>query len=641
MTATTSVVGRRKNYQLQRIRQQIKTLNQCKTKFLVVIRPYPSCKLRIRLEIQNVDLFGCRRTDMPRVRLAAPHKLYSGTMDAALAAISLPTSALTLAIVSSSGTSAGLASAGAAAAGSLAAAKGRVDQRVIGASIVCGALCVGLALSKTDPLLLTLGVAFASAAASFGCSRRVTSWHGLGIGLAEQLVLVQATVVALVCGVQSLVRTRNATTTAPSAETAAVAMLCAGVAVAVLAFSPLVRSRQGQAGEQAGAAAQQAVLLLALGVLALDYVALLYVLPQEPIVWVLRLIFANMRWFVWLLVCTAGAVGAARALESFVGSQAVQRGWTLPRRQLVARKAFHVVALLLFAPPIVLGGAGGLAFMQVASAGALLLCVVLELVRASSPSSSPLRVAIDALVAPLIDERDAGPLIMTHLYLIGGCGLPLWLTSADELAAESARVGPWAAVLPLAGVLAAIGDGAAATAGVAATAMGQGKPWLRPLKRKMLAAADTGPQRADSEGKRGTSVGGAGAAPEAASQTESGAAQAACATLSCSFTSQLLWLGADGPALQRTLERKTVQGSVGFAVAAALLSWLIAAFGSSFATRSAPAAGEGSSGLASAVGPAVATALVAVLASALETCTVGVDNLVMPLAYWLLLRLLL
>lgn len=574
--------------------------------------------------------------------------LHTGTMDAALAAISLPTSALALAIAGSSCTSAVLASAGAAAAGSLAAAKGRVDYRVAGASFVFGALCVCVALAKAGSLLWTLGAALASASASFGCSRWVTSWHDLGIGLAEQLVLVQATNVALVGGAEAVFGRRCVSTDASCAETTVIALLCTGVAIAVLAFLPFVRSRQGKPGEQAVAATQQAVLVLAVAVLTVVYAALLYTLPQEPISWVLLLIFANVRWFAWLLVCTAGAVGTARALKSFVGSGAVHVGWTSPRRQLVARKAFHVVALALFAPPIVLGGAGGLVFMQVASAGALLLCVLLELVRSSSPRSSPIRAAIDALVAPLIDERDSGPLIMTHLYLIGGCGLPLWLTSAEQLAADCARMGPWAALLPLAGVLAAIGDGAAAAVGVAATAMGRGTPWLRPLKRQLQAACAA----PHSDGGRRRSVGGAAAAPEAAAPAESHAAgESASATLSCSFTSQLLLLlGADGPALQRTLERKTAQGSIGFAVATALLSWLIAACSSSFASDSVfvaadggtvSVAANGSSGFSSAVGPAVATALVAVAASALETCTVGVDNLVMPLAYWLLLRIVL
>lgn len=571
-------------------------------------------------------------------------------MDGPLAAVSIPAAAFALSCVGSGCcSSAALAAAGAAAAGALAASRRHIAPRAFGAAVLTGAVCVGRAVLQASSLPVTLGVATASAASSFAFSRWLLSWHGLGIGLAEQLVLVQALVTAIISGLEPVrLRLLEGAHGRGSAGTV-VALLCAGAAVAALIFLPLIRNQQWQPG-QAGSLSQRSLLALAAASLAATYAALYLILPEEPITWVTLLIFSNARWFVWLLVCTAGAVGAAQVLKWFVAAEHKQGsaekprdGWTVPRRQLVARKAFHVVALLLFAPPIVLGGSGGLAFMQVASAGALLVCVLLELVRASSARGAPLRAAIDALVAPLVDERDSGPLIMTHLYLIAGCGLPLWLTSAAQADADAARMGPWASLLPLAGVLAAVGDGAAATVGVAATAMGQGRPWLPPLRGTGLSAARAS-QAVDEQSRP---VGGAGAAPEAAQRdsrppTHSSAASVAEATLSCSFSTQLLVLGADAPALQRTLERKTVQGSIGFAVAAAFLSWLIAAVGSYFfQPHSVSSAAYSDRGLLQAGSAAAATALVAVVASALETCTVGVDNLVMPLAYWLLLRVVL
>ena len=34
-------------------------------------------------------------------------------------------------------------------------------------------------------------------------------------------------------------------------------------------------------------------------------------------------------------------------------------------------------------------------------------------------------------LSPLTDQRDSGPLILTHIYLLTGCALPLWLFPLD------------------------------------------------------------------------------------------------------------------------------------------------------------------------------------------------------------------
>jgi hypothetical protein len=34
-------------------------------------------------------------------------------------------------------------------------------------------------------------------------------------------------------------------------------------------------------------------------------------------------------------------------------------------------------------------------------------------------------------LSPFVDQRDSGPLILTHVYLLVGCALPVWLFPLD------------------------------------------------------------------------------------------------------------------------------------------------------------------------------------------------------------------
>ena len=48
----------------------------------------------------------------------------------------------------------------------------------------------------------------------------------------------------------------------------------------------------------------------------------------------------------------------------------------------------------------------------------------------------PLGATIDSVLRPLLDEQDGGCLIMTHIYLLAGCALPLSLASQQQLVSE-------------------------------------------------------------------------------------------------------------------------------------------------------------------------------------------------------------
>ena len=64
------------------------------------------------------------------------------------------------------------------------------------------------------------------------------------------------------------------------------------------------------------------------------------------------------------------------------------------------------------------------------------LFLLLEVVRALR--IPPLAAPLSAFFARFLDSRDGGTLVLTHLYLLLGCAVPLWLADALPAAAEGA-----------------------------------------------------------------------------------------------------------------------------------------------------------------------------------------------------------
>jgi dolichol kinase len=93
-------------------------------------------------------------------------------------------------------------------------------------------------------------------------------------------------------------------------------------------------------------------------------------------------------------------------------------------RLLLVRKLYHFLALALFVPGVL----HHLAFVQLAFACVLPAFLVLELIRACH--LPPLAEPLGRFLAPFIDSRDGGTLILTHVYLLLGCATPVWLAAA-------------------------------------------------------------------------------------------------------------------------------------------------------------------------------------------------------------------
>lgn len=99
------------------------------------------------------------------------------------------------------------------------------------------------------------------------------------------------------------------------------------------------------------------------------------------------------------------------------------------------RKVFHGMMVVMFLPSILIDPA----FASLALALALAIFLILDLFRASQlpPLSRPLT----HFLAPFVDGRDhRGPVIISHIFLLIGCAIPLWLSLA---AVGRTGVPPW------------------------------------------------------------------------------------------------------------------------------------------------------------------------------------------------------
>ncbi|KAI7283838.1 hypothetical protein KC345_g2712 [Hortaea werneckii] len=90
------------------------------------------------------------------------------------------------------------------------------------------------------------------------------------------------------------------------------------------------------------------------------------------------------------------------------------------------RKVFHGTMVVMLVPSIFVDPC----FCALALAGILTMFLILEVIRAGQVP--PLGNAIGRFVAPYVDGRDLrGPVVVSPIFLLIGCAIPLWLTLAS------------------------------------------------------------------------------------------------------------------------------------------------------------------------------------------------------------------
>ncbi|XP_033109504.1 dolichol kinase-like isoform X2 [Anneissia japonica] len=117
----------------------------------------------------------------------------------------------------------------------------------------------------------------------------------------------------------------------------------------------------------------------------------------------------------------------------------------------VVRKYFHLIAVAIYVPGVFLD----LKLIYLASAGALFIFLIIEIVRVFRVE--PFGKIIHEAFSVFIDERDSGVVILTHIYLLLGFSLPVWLYD---------HVNPTSGLVLYSGVISlGVGDTAAAVIG--------------------------------------------------------------------------------------------------------------------------------------------------------------------------------
>lgn len=127
--------------------------------------------------------------------------------------------------------------------------------------------------------------------------------------------------------------------------------------------------------------------------------------------------------------------------------------------QIIQRKFFHLVAVVLFLPalftdaPFMQYASRHLFTIRVAFAFAYLVFLLVEIVRINSV---PPFTSLDAVMRAFVDSRDAGPLLLTHFSLLLSCAAPSWVLCDSQIAC--ARIARLSGVLSVGAGDACVGD---------------------------------------------------------------------------------------------------------------------------------------------------------------------------------------
>lgn len=143
-----------------------------------------------------------------------------------------------------------------------------------------------------------------------------------------------------------------------------------------------------------------------------------------------------------------------------IGVTVVTVNWQMNRSEKSntrTRKIFHILIVFVFVPGLIYQ----CTFLFVASGIALALLIVLETMRVIR--LAPVYEVLEEAVRSFIDEKDAGLIALTPIYLLVGCSTPIWLHSCPCDLTDSAGF----ELIPLmAGVISVgIGDTAASIVG--------------------------------------------------------------------------------------------------------------------------------------------------------------------------------
>ncbi|XP_077334698.1 dolichol kinase [Lithobates pipiens] len=179
-----------------------------------------------------------------------------------------------------------------------------------------------------------------------------------------------------------------------------------------------------------------------------------YLIKRHPLFWLVEFLVQS-KTRLYLLVFWTCLVLVACGIVLFQNSKRSTHS-KKPQVSTITRKYFHFLAVVVYVPGVMYDRS----LLYVAAVVCLAVFVLLEYVRFFH--IKPLGQTLRTLLTLFLDERDSGPLILSHIYLLLGISLPVWLF--PRLCATSLS-GP-STLLPYCGILAVgVGDTIASVCG--------------------------------------------------------------------------------------------------------------------------------------------------------------------------------
>lgn len=152
------------------------------------------------------------------------------------------------------------------------------------------------------------------------------------------------------------------------------------------------------------------LIFLLLPPITITYIYALFILRAEPIIYTLLYITAEVsRWGLLLFWTTA-------LWATIVIVRPERHG-----QRIIARKWYHILSLLIFT----VGHRIDASLTRLGAAVALCGMIIGEMCRLCGPPN--LKWAMQTYAGKLVDERDQGTIVVTHIYLLVGCAAPMWI----------------------------------------------------------------------------------------------------------------------------------------------------------------------------------------------------------------------
>ncbi|CAO3670968.1 unnamed protein product [Rhizopus stolonifer] len=157
------------------------------------------------------------------------------------------------------------------------------------------------------------------------------------------------------------------------------------------------------------------------------------ILKLDPFLWTIHFLYASpSRIFLclyWFLMMVSTIIMWVLVLDFSTDDIVVSKSLTATLN--IKRKVFHALAAAMFVPGVMFE----YEFLQLAFGIALSAFIYLEYLRyfAVWPWGKNLHI----FLTEFIDNRDLGPVILSHLYLLIGCASPVWIKSSSMLASLS------------------------------------------------------------------------------------------------------------------------------------------------------------------------------------------------------------